>query len=45
LEVAEYLQKIGYQLFRYQPFVQQLIPVAVATEFKGSLNLVAIRPC
>jgi hypothetical protein len=27
LAVAEYLTSRGYQLFRYQPYLQQLIPV------------------
>jgi FkbM family methyltransferase len=44
LVVAEYLQQKGYQLFRYQPYLQQLIPVETAIEFEGSLNLIAIRP-
>jgi FkbM family methyltransferase len=43
-EVADYLQSIGYQLFRYQPYLQQLIPVTAASEFQGSLNLIALRP-
>jgi FkbM family methyltransferase len=43
LEVAEYLQKIGYQLFRYQPYLQQLIPVENIVDFQGSLNLIAMR--
>jgi hypothetical protein len=43
VEVAEYLKSIGYQLFRYQPYLQQLIPVDIAAEFRGSLNLIAMR--
>jgi FkbM family methyltransferase len=44
LPVAGYLQEIGYELFRYQPFLQQLIPVKELDEFQGSLNLIAIKP-
>jgi FkbM family methyltransferase len=44
LPVAEYLQSIGYQLFRFEPFLKRLKPVEGASEFQGSLNLVAIRP-
>jgi FkbM family methyltransferase len=43
VEVAQYLQNIGYALFRYQPFLQRLIPVKVVADFQGSLNLIAIR--
>jgi FkbM family methyltransferase len=43
IEVAEYLQKIGYQLFRYQPYLQKLIPAEIAADFQGCLNLIAMR--
>lgn len=41
-EVAAYLQSKGYQLFRYQPFVQQLIPISTVEELTGNLNIIAI---
>jgi FkbM family methyltransferase len=43
LPVAEFLTAIGYQLFRYQPFVKQLIPVSSPMELQGNLNLIALR--
>ena len=42
LPVAEYLRSIGYQLFRYQPYLQDLIPVDINSDFQGSLNLIAL---
>jgi FkbM family methyltransferase len=40
--VAEYLQSKGYQLFRYQPFLQQLIPISDTSDLQGNLNVVAM---
>lgn len=41
--VAEYLTGRGYQLFRYQPYVQQLIPIDMEDEdWKKYLNLIAL---
>ena len=42
LPVADYLRSIGYQLFRYQPYLQKLIPVDVNADFQGSLNIIAL---
>ena len=42
LPVADYLRSQGYQLFRYQPFIQQLVPVQAEVDFQQSLNLIAI---
>ena len=44
LPVADYLRSIGYQLFRYQPYLQQLIPVDVNADFQDSLNVIALPP-
>ncbi|BAZ16563.1 methyltransferase [Calothrix sp. NIES-4071] len=40
-QVAEYLNKLGYQLFRYQPYLQNLIPINSLEEIQGNLNLIA----
>jgi FkbM family methyltransferase len=40
--VAEYLLEKGYQLFRYQPFVNELIPIDSIHELRGNLNIVAL---
>lgn len=40
-QVAEYLVNLGYQLFRYQPYLQQLIPITSPEEIEGNLNLIA----
>ncbi|MEX0271610.1 FkbM family methyltransferase [Leptolyngbyaceae cyanobacterium UHCC 1019] len=42
LPVAEFLIENGYQLFRYQPFVKQLIPLDSLSELQGNLNIIAI---
>ncbi|MBD2462314.1 FkbM family methyltransferase [Oscillatoria sp. FACHB-1407] len=40
--VAEYLMSKGYQLFRYRPFVKELIPIDSIHELRGNLNIVAL---
>ena len=42
LPVAEYLISQGYQLFRYKPYVRELIPVEISENLQGNLNLIAI---
>jgi FkbM family methyltransferase len=42
LPVAEWLLSKGYQLFRYQPYIQDLIPVSDLSELQGNLNIVAL---
>ncbi|MGV0024341.1 FkbM family methyltransferase [Phormidesmis priestleyi] len=41
IPVAEWLLSKGYRLFRYQPFLQNLVPIAVLEEFHG-LNVIAL---
>lgn len=41
LPVAEFLFNHNYQLFRYQPFVKQLVPVQSTNDLQGSLNIIA----
>ncbi|MEW5859224.1 MAG: FkbM family methyltransferase [Cyanobacteriota bacterium] len=43
LAVAEFLTLRGYQLFRYQPYLQQLIPVNSAEDLQGRLNIIALH--
>lgn len=40
--VAEYLMNNGYQLFRYQPYLQQLIPLESIEELALNLNIIAL---
>jgi FkbM family methyltransferase len=42
LPVAEWLIAKGYQLFRYQPYIQNLIPVSDLSELQGNLNIIAL---
>jgi FkbM family methyltransferase len=42
--VAEYLQSKGYALFRYQPYLNSLIPVESIQDLQGSLNIIALPP-
>ncbi|MFN6140938.1 MAG: FkbM family methyltransferase [Pseudanabaena sp.] len=44
LPVADFLRSIGYQLFRYQPYLQKLIPINSHDDFQGSLNVIAVPP-
>lgn len=42
LAVAEFLKARDYSLFRYQPFLQNLLPVDTVEDLDGSLNIVAL---
>jgi len=42
LPVAELLISKGYDLFTYQPFLQQLIPVLELNDLQGTLNVIAV---
>ena len=44
LPVAALLRSKGYRLFRYQPYLQNLIPIQAIEELQGSLNIVALPP-
>ncbi|MEA5580569.1 FkbM family methyltransferase [Nodularia harveyana UHCC-0300] len=44
IEVAEYLQKIGYELFHYQPYINKLIPANSDRDFQEELNIIALKP-
>ena len=42
--VAELLQAKGYSLFRYQPYLQALIPIQTLEQLQGNLNIIALPP-
>ena len=42
LAVAEYLIDRGYQLFRYQPYLQQLIPLVNQSDFAEVVKAIAL---
>jgi FkbM family methyltransferase len=42
IPVAEHLLSKGYKLFRYRPFLQELIPLNSLNELQGNLNIVAL---
>ncbi|MDX1976717.1 MAG: FkbM family methyltransferase [Pseudanabaenaceae cyanobacterium bins.68] len=42
LPVANYLQSIGYRLFRYQPYLQNLLPVDITADYSNNLNIIAL---
>lgn len=42
LPVAKFLTSIGYQLFRYQPYLQKLIPLDREENIGGNLNIIAL---
>ncbi|MEB3181354.1 MAG: FkbM family methyltransferase [Nostocaceae cyanobacterium] len=44
LPVAEFLVSRGYELFRYKPYLQQLIPINSEADLYGSLNIIALPP-
>ena len=44
LPVAEYLRSRGYRLFRYQPFLQNLLPLTDPADFAACLNIIALPP-
>jgi FkbM family methyltransferase len=40
--VADYLRSIDYQLFRYQPYLKNLIPLALNSDIVDNLNIIAL---
>ena len=42
LDVANFMVENGYQLFRYQPCVEQLIPLTSLEDLQGKLNIIAL---
>ncbi|MEG4244841.1 FkbM family methyltransferase [Microcoleus sp. MON2_D6] len=44
LPVADYLRGKGYRLFRYQPYLHNLIPLNSAEELHGNMNIIALPP-
>lgn len=44
LPVADHLKNRGYQLFRYQAYLQKLIPLSSDEDLQGNLNIIALPP-
>ncbi|TAF57428.1 MAG: FkbM family methyltransferase [Oscillatoriales cyanobacterium] len=44
LAVANTLRAIGYQLYHYQPYLKELVPLASNEALHGLLNVIAIHP-
>jgi FkbM family methyltransferase len=42
LPVANYLMNQGYDLFRYQPYIQNLMPLEDLNNLQGNLNIIAL---
>ncbi|WP_019501416.1 FkbM family methyltransferase [Pseudanabaena sp. PCC 6802] len=42
LPAAKFLTNIGYKLFKYQPYLQKLIPLNAEADLLGMLNVVAM---
>jgi FkbM family methyltransferase len=42
VEVAEFLIENGYQLYVYQPYLGQLIPLNLISDISGQLNIIAM---
>ncbi len=42
IPVAEFLLSIGYNLYYYQPFLKQLIPIESLENLSGRLNIIAL---
>jgi FkbM family methyltransferase len=43
LSVAEFLQQRQYELFRYRPFIQDLIPIQTEEDSQNNLNIIAVH--
>lgn len=44
LPMAKKLQEKGYQLFCYQPFLKQLLPISSLEDLSNQLNIIALSP-
>jgi FkbM family methyltransferase len=44
IEVAQYLNRIGYKLFYYEPYIKKLTPVDRDKDFQEQLNFIALPP-
>jgi FkbM family methyltransferase len=45
ITVANCLTALGYQLFRYKPYIRELISIKSEQELHGELNIIAIHRC
>ena len=42
IDVTNHLKNIGYYIYRYQPFLQNLVPIESTLDCKNNLNLIAV---
>jgi hypothetical protein len=41
VEVADFLSNLGYQLFRYRPYMQELLPITTSDDLVGVNKVIA----
>ena len=41
IEVADFLNNLGYQLFRYRPYMQELLPITTSDDLAGVTKVIA----
>jgi FkbM family methyltransferase len=44
IEVADFLTSLGYDLFRYRPYVRELVPIGSADDLNGVVKVIARPP-
>jgi FkbM family methyltransferase len=44
IEVADFLTSMGYELFRYRPYVGELLPIGTADDLAGAVKVLARPP-
>jgi FkbM family methyltransferase len=44
IEVADFLTSLGYELFRYRPYVRELVPIGNAEDLNGVVKVIARPP-
>jgi FkbM family methyltransferase len=44
IEVADFLTGLGYELFRYRPYVRELLPIGKAEDLNGVVKVIARPP-
>jgi hypothetical protein len=42
--VADFLTSLGYELFRYRPYVRELVPIGNAEDLNGVVKAIARPP-
>jgi hypothetical protein len=41
VEVADFLSNLGYQLFRYRPYMQEMLPITTSDDLVGMNKVIA----